>query len=825
MNALLRLCAFLLVFGGCVGAAAQGAAPKVLRVEIKHVGPPAASDQLIQANIRVKPGDIYHRLSVDDDVRNLYATGQFYNIRVAEDRSPEGVVLTYVIQGKPRLTDIKFQGNKKFSDAKLRKKTSSKAGEPLDERKLFTDSQEMQKAYQKAGYPNTQVKYVLNIDESAGRGTATFEIVESRKVKIERVEFSGATVFKEKQLRKVLKKTRKHWMFSWLTGKGYFKDEEFEDDKERLTQFYREKGYIDFEIRDVKFENPTPKSMIVRFEVFEGRPYQVGAVSFKGTTLLPTNAVQPDFQRETKPPVSGDRAGWYASQQFNRAFKMKAGDTFTPAGLSNNAVAIENFYGSRGYVDVSQGTGNLRTRRIPNTERNTMDLGYEVEEGQKSYIEKIEIRGNSKTKDRVIRRELAVSPGETFDMVRVKLSEARLKGLQYFEKVDLRPEGTDIPGRKNLIVGVEEKTTGNVMLGAGFSSVDDVVGFVEFSQGNFDLMNPPTFTGGGQKLRLRLQIGTERQDYVLTFVEPWFLGRKLELGVDLYHRDLAYQSYGGLYDELRTGFRLGVRRTLWSDFVIGGLSYGIENVGIDLDSSLHDDRLIRVSVPGRGQIIRIDPANAPRALLDESGNSLISKIGATLAYDTRNSTALPNRGQRTELFVEVAGPFGGGDKSFYRAELRSARYFRGLLPGHVLELVGRAGVAEAFAGTSDVPFYDRYYLGGLYSLRGYEYREISPREPGFDEPVGGDTYWFGSAEYSVPIIERVRFALFYDIGNVMAKPYDFNFSDYADNWGVGLRLNLPIGPLRLDYGIPIQHPKEVSGSGRFQFGVGWTREF
>jgi len=825
MNALLRLCAAALVLAGSAAAPAQAPGPKVLRIEIKHVGPPAASDQLIRSNIRVQPGDVYHRLSVDDDVRNLYATGQFANIRVVEELLPEGVVLTYVVQGKPRLTDLKFQGNKKFSDAKLRKKLSSRVGEPLDERKLFTDSQEILKAYQKAGYPQTQVKYVLNIDENAGRGSATFEIVESRKVKIDRIQFSGATAFKEKQLRKVLKKTRQHWMFSWITGKGYFKDEEFDEDKERLTQFYREKGYIDFEIKDVKFEYPTPKTMVIRFEVFEGRPYQVGAVTFRGTTLLPTNAVQPGFQRQTKPPPGVDRRAWYEAQQFHRAFRMKPGDIFTPAGLSNNAVAIENFYGARGYIDVAQSTGNLRTRRIPNTERNTMDLAYEITEGEKSVIEKIEIRGNTKTKDRVIRRELAVAPGETFDMVRTKLSEARLKGLQYFEKVELRPENTDIPGRKNLIVGVEEKNTGNIMLGAGFSSVDAVVGFVEFTQGNFDLVNPPTFTGGGQKLRLRLQVGTKRQDYVLSFIEPWLLGRKLELGVDLYHRQLGFQSIGGLYDETRTGVRLGVRRTLWSDFFIGGLSYNIENVGIDLDSSLHPDRLIREFVPGRGQIIRIDPANAPGALFAEEGYSLISKIGGSLAYDTRGGGLLPSRGQRTDLLGEIAGPFGGGDKTFYRLELRSAWYFRGLLPGHILEVAARTGVAEAFGDTPDVPFYDRYYLGGLYSLRGYKYREISPREPGFDEPVGGDTYWFGTVEYSIPIIERVRFALFYDIGNVMARPYTFDFNDYADNWGVGLRLNLPIGPLRLDYGIPIQHPDAVSGGGRFQFGVGWTREF
>jgi len=837
MNLLLRVCGALLLLAWLPGAQGQSSQVKVVRVEVKHVGPPAASDALLFSNIRVKAGDIYHSENVTDDIRSLYATGQFYNIHVSEQGTDDGVVLTYIVQGKPRVTDIKFQGNTKFDDAKLKKTISSKVNEPLDERKLFTDKQEIEKLYQKKGYPNTTVTNVVRVDENAGRGSVTFEIAESQKIKIARVEFAGAQAFPQKVgvfeklfhpsrkgLNKVVK-TRNRWMFSWLTGSGVFKEEELDEDRERLTQFYREKGFIDFEIKDVKFEYPTPRTMIVRFELFEGSPYKVGTISFKGTTLLPTNAVQPDFRRERKAPKDVNRREWFETQLLNRQFKMKAGDTFTPAGLSNNAVAIENFYGARGHIDVSQGSPDFRTRRVPNTERNMMDLEYVIDEGQKSTIEKIEIRGNTKTKDKVIRRELAVAPGETFDMVRVKLSEQRLKGLQFFEKVELKPEPTEIPSRKNLLVGVEEKSTGNIGVGAGFSSVDAIVGFAEYTQGNFDLMKPPTFTGGGQKFRLRVQLGTQRQDYLMSFVEPWFLDRKLALGVDLYHRNLAYQSLGGLYDERRSGGSVSLRRTLWNDFTIGSISYTLENVGIDLNSSLHQAQWIRESTPDRGEIIRFDPANAPQALFDEAGNSLVSRFGVSLAYDTRNSNFLPDRGQRTELFTEIAGPW-PGQKDYWRSELRTGWYFRGLAPGHILEVVGRTGVADGFGNTDDVPFYDRFYLGGLYSLRGFKYREISPREPGLDEPIGGDTYWFGSLQYSIPIIERVRFAVFYDVGNVMARPFDYNFRNYSDNWGFGLHLNLPIGPLRLEYGIPIHYDSNFSsGSGRFQFGVGFNREF
>jgi outer membrane protein insertion porin family len=506
---------------------------------------------------------------------------------------------------------------------------------------------------------------------------------------------------------------------------------------------------------------------------------------------------------------------------------------------------VEDFYGSRGYIDVTA-PRNLNVVRFPNTERGTMDLEFKIEEGQKSYIEKIEIRGNTKTKDKVIRRELAVAPGEVFDMTRVKLSKNRLEGLQYFERVDARPEPGDGPYLKNLVVGVDEKNTGNLTVGAGFSSVDALVGFAEVSQGNFDLFHPPTFTGGGQKFRLRVQIGTQRQDYLLSFIEPWFLGRKLQLGVDLYYRDLNFQSPENIYDEIRAGGRVSLTRALHGDNLIGTLSYTLEDVGIKLNPGFHGAEFLPVTNPAgppggiglptgpggpppAGNAVTI-PANVPDAILEQVGYSLLSRVGGSLAYDTRNSVLLPNKGQRTEFLTEFVGGPLGGDQEFYRLDLKTFWYFKGLAPGHVIELAGHAGVVQSLLDT-DVPFYERYYLGGLYSLRGFKYRSVSPRQAGaptsgpLSEPIGGDTVWFGTAEYSIPIIERLRIALFYDIGNVTSNPYNFTLDNFSDNWGLGLRLNLPIGPLRLDYGIPIHHDQYNGSSGQFQFGVGYTREF
>jgi outer membrane protein insertion porin family len=820
MKFLLRLCGLFLVLA-CLPATAQFSSLKVAKVAIEHVGPQSVSDELIRANIRVKPGDPYLRAAVDEDIRTLYATHQFYDIRIKTDDSPEGTILTYVLQGNPQLVAIKFQGNKKYKDAKLLKKVTAKTGEPLNEVKLFTDSQEIQKLYQKAGYPGTTCTYSIAIEQSTGRATATFAITESPKVKITRIEFVNATAFSQKALRKQIK-TRRHWMFSWATGGGVFKDDQFDEDKEKLAEYYRNKGYIDFDIKDVQFEHPTPTSLVIRIILYEGRQYKVGSVKFTGNKLF-SNAEIAESIRRAQPTgvVKKTKLG-------PNGLMMDTGDTFTPEGLEKDMKAVADVYGSKGYIDVIPNSRSFFVKRVPNTETGTMDLEFQIDEGQKNIIEKIEIRGNTKTKDRVIRRELAVSPGETFDMVRVNVSQKRLEGLQYFEKVDMRPEPTEVSSHKNLIVGVEEKNTGNLTMGAGFSSVDSVVGFVEVSQGNFDLFRPPNFTGGGQKFRLRVQLGTERQDYEVEFTEPWLFGRKLQLSVDLYRHDLAFQSVENLYTEVQTGGRVGLTKALGSDFLIGSVGYTLEDIGILLNDQTTGTNVFGHRIPGHRVV--------PDAIKAEAGYNLVSKFDTSIAYDTRNSPLLPDKGQRTQLTATVAGPF-PGVKDYYKLELKSAWYFKGLFPGHVLELLGETGVADSFGNTGGVPFYDRYYLGGLYTLRGFRYRSVAPRERPFTdgfsrEPIGGDTYWFGSAEYSIPIIpaehERgvgLRFAMFYDIGNVMLNPYSYNFDKYLDNWGLGLRLNLPIGPLRLDYGIPINHDRFNSGSGQFQFGVGYTRQF
>jgi outer membrane protein insertion porin family len=286
--------------------------------------------------------------------------------------------------------------------------------------------------------------------------------------------------------------------------------------------------------------------------------------------------------------------------------------------------------------------------------------------------------------------------------------------------------------------------------------------------------------------------------------------------------------------------RLGLTRALGSDFLIGSIGYRLERIGINLAPGVRNYLLVDNPITGVPTLLY---PNAPQSIVDESGNTRQATFSASLAYDTRNDTRLPNHGQRSEIISEIASTYLGGQRDFYKVELQSAWYFPGFAKGHVIEALGRVGVANGINGDT-VPFYDRFYLGGLYSLRGFQYRTVSPREADpnpntppsdayrgyFQEPVGGNSFWFGSVEYSLPIIDKegsggVRFALFYDVGSVGVDAYDFNVSGYSSDWGIGLRLNLPIGPLRLDYAFPISYDQFSSGKGQFQFGVGWSRPF
>ena len=876
------IAALLLLSSGPVRGQIAGPIPKaspVQKITLQHVGQAAASDALIRANIRLRLGDPYSRKASDDDIHNLRNTGFFENVYVTEKQVAGGVEVTYTLVSKPVVTEILFEGNtggRKFRESKLRKKIRSRTGETLSRPRIFSDTRVILKEYQKGGYHQARVEYEVRHDEALGQAAVVFQVDPGRKVKIDDIVFENAVAFSQRELRKVFK-TRRRWWMSWLTGSGKFETDQWDEDLEMLTQFYQDEGYIDFKVREIKFGYPKKGRMVIRLDLYEGYRYQVGNVTFEGNTLFTEDQIRRGVQVLERPVAPF----------------MLEGAIFTPTGLNEDRDAIRDYYEAYGYLDTI-----VRVTKVPNTDQGTIDLVYSVKEGEISYVEKVEIRGNTRTRDKVIRRELAISPGEVFDMVSVELSKRRLEGTGLFESVDTQVEKIpELPNRRNLIVGVEEGRTGHLIMGFGYSSIEAMFAQAGYVQGNFDLFNPPFFTGGGQKFRLQITAGTRRQDYQVTFEEPYFLDRKLRFSVDLYHREIQY--YSRYFEQHQTGAKIGLSRTLWNDFTYGGIDYTIESIGIH-DRSSYSEMLMEHDMLANG-LAEVLPDGLPvnpfdwnpdddrlnqGELGELNNNRLVSKLGLFFAYDTRNHALMPSRGQRTQVNADIAGGPLSGDTEMYRLEVETAYYFPGFTEGHVWEVVGKVGVVDTFGDSRRVPYFDRFFLGGGYSLRGYDYRDIGPRmqkwkndkKDGklgyyvnvegadgkskgkefipvksnipyfpFDqtpqklpengdkwtpvitdgrETLGGSSYWLGSVEYSIPIIDRLRVAFFYDIGMVYEDSYEFEFSNYADNWGIGLRLFVPmLGPLRLDYGFPITHPDYVGGSGQFHFGVGFTRDF
>ena len=802
----------LLAGGRVSGQGIMPAAPPVAEVKIMHLGPAAASESMVRAHIRTRAGNEYSPNMLDEDVRTLYRTGFFQNVRVTRDETAGGMVVTYVLQGKPIVTDMTFVGNERIKSRRLLKEIDTVVGEPIDDRKLHFDRQALIEYYQKKGYWEIQVDYEKRVSELSGRGSVVFNINEGPKIKIRDIVFHGADDFTQKEMRKAME-TKRLWWLAWLTGDGKLKREVLEDDRERVREFFRNEGFLDVELEDLAIDYITPTRVVLNLYISQGQKYQTGDITFGGNSL-------------------------YTVEELASALAMQANDTYTPKGLNANERVIYELYETIGHIDA-----RVNTDKDANLQTGLIDLHYDIREGEQSYVDRIIIQGNTRTKDKVIRRELALNPGEIYDNVRVKASQKRIERLNLFSKVEVDRQPTDIPNRRDLVMTVNEKSTGKITFGAGFSTVDNIVGFAEFSESNFDITKwtYPYLQGGGQKLRVRTQLGARRQDYTMNFIEPWFLDKQLQLGVDLYHRNLNFQS--DAYREMRTGGRVTLTKPLftrWVDGVRGSIGYNLERVHLDFESA-GITRAEAITIRNK-QVNNIPLTAAEQAIVDsgrhellsqdlvaeETGKRWVSKGLASIAYDSRRGDPLfPTWGTLTKIETSLTGGPFGLDTEYYTLEATSNWYYPGFFDGHTVQIKGSVGFMDSFGDSDRVPLFDRYFLGGAYNMRGYEYRQVGPRDTFFNrEPIGGNSYWQGTIEYIIPLIENLKFALFYDVGNVYADSYAIDqFSDFSDNWGLGLRLQTPLGPLQLDYAFPIRDGDGYDrNDGQFQFGV-TIREF
>ena len=749
--------------------------PLVKSIEVQFVGPQSVSKEKILANMRTRVGRPYSSRVTEEDVRNLYATGNVTNVRMFGEPQADGVKVIVMVYTKSTLGEVVINGATKVKNSKLRDEISAKPGDPVSEAALQADRQKIIEYYQGKNFGDVDVRYRMENLAKPGAVRVIFDVSEGTSSKINYVGFAGNTSVKKSELQKVIKTKPKGIMSVFSSTAGKLNSDQLEEDVRAIRDLYQSKGYINVDVRRPSVVRNGSK-VDITFHIFEGPQSHVGRVSLAGARV-------------------------FAADEITQKLKLKPGAIYSPQALAADRKTISDLYGAKGYLDLA-----VMPTPVPVGGGN-VDVNFRLEEGVQYYVDKVNIAGNTRTKDKVIRRELALAPGDRFDTVRMDASKARLDNLRYFSRAELRPAEPliSVPGRRDLNVDVTETQTGSFNFGAGFSSVDNLLGFVELTQGNFDIMNWPHFTGGGQKFRTRIQYGTTRKDFIISLTEPYFLDKKLSLGTEAYYRDASYTS--AVYNERRYGGDIFLRRPL-NEFTALRLEYRLEEI------ELHN---FTSTLPVTSEFRK------------DSNAVLKSQVSAGITYDSRNRVYLPSSGWRVDAQMYLAGGFLGGNESIYGFDIDAAKYIS--LPGDtILTVEGQIAGVDTWSGGSRVPVYDRLYLGGANSLRGFKYRDVGPKETDSGgEPIGGRSLARFTVEYTVPIIEKVRAAFFFDAGFVSSGSYQFNAKKDANgsggfnsDYGIGLLLEIPsIGPIRIDYGIPLTSDKFNDSSGKFQFNIGY----
>ena len=756
---------------------------KISGIEIQLVGPKTLGESFILQNLQVEQGIPYDGTSIDKSIRNLISTGSVEDVRVYldSDKSDEDEVsLIFKVWTKSRIGKIVFEGNKKLSDRKLEKTISLKEGDLLDEATLKEDQNLVTEKYLEKGYWNSSID--VKVDRGDGKSPVSikFNIVEGEKRTISKILFEGNSALEAKRLLKVMETAPwRFWRF-W-SKRSKYRPEILEEDLEILRETYRNEGFLDVKIEQSSVKvNPVGKSDIeLVIGVQEGKRSFFGKQTIVGNVSIGTDELM----------TKGEKT------------KIETGEPYSPTLLSEERSRLRKKYGEKGYLDA-----RVRAIRTPNLATNQIDLRFEITENNKFTVNSIRVRGNEKTKTIAIIRELALAPGETFDLLRMETSEARLRNTRFFEKVTLddEPIASQDPElqntRRNLVVDVKEGRTGHVSFGVGFSTLEKAMMFAEFRQGNFDIMkwrSPHRLQGDGQKFRLRLKLGSRSNEARLAIEEPWFLNRRVAAGFEVFREKSDY--YSSYYDEMRAGFEVYFRKRLF-ELVEGRAFYSFEDVVIEDVST-----------------------GAPSFIKEE--DLTISKVGLTLSRDTRDSILFPKEGSILSFKKEFAGGIFGGDAEYGRLELQGARFIQTFDPmEQVLSISGRTGTLGRFNGEdADVPFFEKFFLGGPYNLRGWDYRDAGVN-PVIDEPEGGNSYSYASLEYTFKVADPLRLALFYDAGYLRAGDFKMTpgngHEGWHDNWGFGVRIMVMGMPLRLDLGFPITDPSDTGGSPQFHFSGG-----
>lgn len=718
-------------------------------VSVTFSGTETVSEAYLHSVVRTSAGQAYNDDDANDDVRRLLRSGKFLSVNLETETTPEGVAVTFRVVDRPAITSVRVTGNIKLKDKKLLDVVPLKVGDPIDTFGVVDGRNAILDLYREEGYGDAKVTYEVELLRDAGELVYTIE--EGVRIRVRRIVYEGNDSITDRELNKqIATKT-----YLWIFRDGRFDEDTVEGDAFAIQAYYRDQGYLDAKASYAPEFSEDGRDLTVVFTIIEGTLYSVESIAFAGNTV-------------------------FNDAQLLEKMRLGVGDVMQRPLLEKDVRTIQTLYGENGYIYAEVHAQRVFSETSPDRVRLTIG----VAEGELIRVGRIVVRGNERTRDKVVRRAVPLFPEEVFNLTEARESETRLLQTQIFSKATVTPVGTT-PGVRDALVNVEESArAGDLLFGVGVTSNSGLVGSFVIDIKNFDLFDFPrsfsefiklrAFHGAGQRMRIEAQPGTELNRFRIDFTEPYFLDKPLTFGTSAY---LFTRGRDG-YDEERIGANVSLGKRIKKGFLedwFAEVSFRVENVDVDPEDIF-----------------------TSREIRKDKGGNLLTSVKGTLVRDRTDNRFLPTTGDRFRLGWEQVGVL-GGDHIFAKVTAGYTRH-----KTMYTDVQDRKSVlsfrADAGAILGEAPVFERFYAGGIGSLRGFEFRGVSPRHGLENDAIGGDLLILLGAEYSFPLYgDNLRGVVFSDMGTV---GQDYGIDAWRMTVGVGVRMVVEfLGPVPLEFNL------------------------
>ncbi|OGQ94377.1 MAG: outer membrane protein assembly factor BamA [Deltaproteobacteria bacterium RIFOXYD12_FULL_57_12] len=702
----------------------------------------------ILRQIKSRAGDIYDPAALQEDLRNIFAMGYFDDVQIRVADTDKGKAITFEIKEKPVIGQVVIAGTDELKEETVREAITVVPNTIINTKKVKEAEESILKLYKEKGFYNTEVVSELTYPKPE-RVDIRFAIKEGSKLYIKEITFVGNKAFSNKELKKVLQTSEKG-LFSFITDSGLLKREVLGQDASRLAAHYQNHGYIEAKVGEPEVTQKD-NGLFITFNVFEGDRYRVGNIALSG-----------DLIDEEKTLLD--------------LLKLREEEFLSRKILREDILRLVDFYAERGYVyaEINPAIKENQAEKI-------VDISIDIQKNNLVHLGRIDIKGNTRTRDKVIRRELDIKEGGIFNSTAVRTSHQKLQRLDFFEDINITPEQTADKDTMDVVIEVKEKPTGAFSIGAGYSSVDNFMLMGEISQNNF--------LGKGQRVALSANMSSRTTRYNLSFTEPHYKDSQLLVGFDLYnwqkeYDDYTKDSYGGA---LRFSY------PVWERWKVG-FGYGFDN------ADLTDVK-----------------TTASQIIKDSVDIHITSYVTTGLTRDTLDKFLDPSKGSYNSVSVKYAGGPLGGDSAFTKVEGNSSWFFP--MPKDTTFHFKLAAGAVTENSGGKLPVFEKFYLGGINTIRGFTSAHISPTDPRTHERIGGMRMWYSNTEWLFPLVKDagLKGLLFFDAGNVLDDTWKFD--TVKKSVGTGFRWLSPMGPLRLEWGYVLD-PTEDEDQSNWDFSIG-----